>query len=173
MLRRKLVLRTVLMAIGLVTLSAVLFGLAAWQASIAGAATGQFRLMSTDQYPNWYVQMTTPYLGYGLVGWLAFAAAAIYLLFRRFDVFTAATATFLVSPYGFHYDMTVVCLGFGILLFERWRSMPAWHVFVCALAFLSPILVRAGTWLIPPILLLGLYVQTAVSSRQEPSPIAS
>ena len=35
-----------------------------------------------------------------------------------------------------------------------------------ALAFLSPIIVRAGTWLVPPLLLAGLYVLT---SRVEPS----
>jgi hypothetical protein len=118
-------------------------------------------MVATAQYPNWYVQMTTPYLGYGMLGWLAFAAGAIFLLTRRFDVFTAATATFLIAPYGFHYDMTVVCLGFGLLLFQNWRSMPPWQCLVCALAFLSPVMVRAGTWLVPPLLLAGLYVLTS------------
>jgi hypothetical protein len=160
MVRRKLVLSTALIAVGLIGLSALLFGLAAWHASLANAATSQFSMITSGKYPNWFVQMTTPFVGFGYIGWFLFALAAALLLARCFNVFTAATATFLISPYGFHYDMTVVCLGFGVLLFERWRSMPPWQAFVCALAFLSPVLVRAGTWLVPPILLLGLYVQT-------------
>ena len=104
--------------------------------------------------------MTSPYLAYGLIGWLLFACAAITLLFRRFDVFTAATAAFLITPYGFHYDMTVVCFGFGLLLFNSWRKMPAWQTFVCAMAFLVPLIIAVGSWLASPILLAGLYVQT-------------
>lgn len=161
MVRRRLVLRTAVMVVALVGLSALLFGLAAWHTSLANAATSQFGMITSGKYPNWFVQMATPFVGYGYIGWFLFAAAAAVLLARCFNVFTAATATFLISPYGFHYDMTVVCLGFGALLFERWRSMPPWQVFVCAAAFLSPMLVRAGTWLVPPILLLGLYAQTA------------
>ncbi len=166
MIRRKLVLRTSMIAIALVVLSALLFGIGAWHASIAGAATTQFSMISNGKYPNWFVQMTTPFVGYGYIGWFLFAVTASTLLMRCFNVFTAATATFLISPYGFHYDMTVVCLGFGILLFERWRSLPPWQVFVCALAYLSPVLVRAGTWFVPPILLIGLYAQT-MAWRQE------
>ena len=170
MIRRKLVLRTSFIAIGLVGVSALLFGFAAWHASLANAATGQFNMITSGKYPNWLVQMTTPFVGYGYIGWFLFAVVAGVLLTRCFNVFTAATATFLISPYGFHYDMTVVCLGFGVLLFERWRSMPPWQAFVCALAYLSPVLVRAGTWLVPPILLLGLYAQTInYAPRNEPA----
>lgn len=171
MIRRKLVLRTSLIAVGLIGVSAALFGLGAWHASLTNAATSQFSLITSGKYPNWFVQMTTPFVGYGYLGWFLFAVAAGVLLTRCFNVFTAATATFLISPYGFHYDMTVVCLGFGVLLFERWRSMPSWHAFVCALAYLSPMLVRAGTWFVPPILLLGLYAQT-ISGRRSGSELA-
>lgn len=166
MWRRKLVLRTSFIAIAVVVLSALLFGLGAWHTSLANAASSQFNLINSGKYPNWFVQMTTPFVGYGYIGWFLFAGAAAFLCTRCFNVFTAATATFLISPYGFHYDMTVVCLGFGVLLFERWRSMSSWQAFVCALAFLSPMLVRAGTWLVPPILLLGLYAQTAAWRRE-------
>jgi hypothetical protein len=157
--RKQLVIRTLAMVTALILTSIILFGFAPWQAFLKGASN-RFAGIETGHFVNWYVQMMTPVLGYGVVGWLLFGAAGVALLIRRFNVFTAATTAFLISPYGFHYDTTVVCLGFGILLFERWRSLPAWQVFVCALAFLSPVLVRAGTWLIPPILLLGLYVQT-------------
>ena len=169
MIRRKLFLKTSSITIALIGVSALLFGIGAWHASLANAATAQFSMINSGKYPNWFVQMTTPFVGYGYIGWLLFALAASALLTRCFNVFTAATATFLISPYGFHYDMTVVCLGFGVLLFERWRSLPPWQAFVCALAYLSPLLVRAGTWFVPPILLIGLYAQT-MAWRQETTP---
>jgi hypothetical protein len=117
--------------------------------------------------------MTTPYLGYGVVGWACFTLAGLLLLARNFNVFTAATAAFLIAPYGFHYDMTVVCLGFGVLLFQKWRTMPPWHTFICALAFLSPVLVALGTWIVPPLLLAGLYVQVRGGSSEGVSEIHS
>lgn len=165
MIRRKLVIRTALIGVAVAMVSAIVFGWKAWLLSAGHAASGVFSMVGSGKFPNVYVQMTTPYIGYGYLGWIAFAVAAIYLLTRRFDVFTAATATFLISPYGFHYDMTVVCLGFGILLFRSWRSMPAWQTLVCALTFLSPIIVRLGTWLVPPLLLMGLYILSEIETE--------
>lgn len=158
MIRRRQVMLTCGLAAFIIALSVLIFGVDVWRASVFGALSNQMKFLSGGQL-NWYGQMTTPYLGYGLAGWLAFAAAAVFLLSRNFNAFSAATGAFLISPYGFHYDMTVVCMGFGILLFQRWRSMPAWQCFVCSLAFVSPMLVLVGTWLIPPLLLAGLYVQ--------------
>jgi hypothetical protein len=165
--RRRQFIITSAIVIGLILSSALVFGIDAWRACITALTTNHLQWITSGKYLGWYFQMTTPYLGYGLVGWLAFAAAAVFLLSRRFDVFTAATAAFLISPYGFHYDMTVISLGFGALLFDRWRSMPAWQTAICSLAFLSPAVVRAGTWLVPPILLAGLYTLTAIP-RAEP-----
>ena len=167
MIRRKLVVKTSIIAVTLILLSVLAFGWVSWRSSISNAAMHQFSMIAGSEYPNWSVQMTTPLVGYGYVGWLAFAAAAAVLLKRCFDVFTASAATFLISPYAFHYDMTVVCLGFGVLLFSKWRSLPSWQTLVCGLAYLSPIIVRVGTWLIPPLLLVGLYVLTEHSSSGE------
>jgi hypothetical protein len=166
MWRRRCVVRTAIIAVALGVASSILFGWHSWLISIGHAAGSVFNMIAADQAPNAYVQMTAPFLGYGYIGWLAFAAAAVFLLTRQFDAFTASTATFLISPYGFHYDMTVVCLGFGILLFRRWRSMPPWQTLVCALVFLSPVIVRVGTWLVPPLLLAGLYCLT-IQDRPE------
>ncbi len=55
--------------------------------------------------------------------------------------------------------MAAVCLGFAILLYSRWDVMPAWQKAVAALAYLTPVIVGYGTWLVPPILLVGLLVQ--------------
>jgi alpha-1,2-mannosyltransferase len=167
--RKRKFIRTSAIAVAILLLSALVFGVDAWKACFAGLASNHLQWIQSGKYGVWYFQMASPYLGYGLFGWLAFAAAAGFLLTRRFDVFTAATAAFLISPYGFHYDMTLICLGFGIALFRHWRSMPPWQTAICALAFLSPAIVRAGTWLAPPILLAGLYVLTsrALSSVEE------
>ena len=158
--RRRRFLATSAIAAAILALSVIVFGIGSWQAWLNEALAVQVRDLAPRNYGAWLNKMTTPYIGFGFVGWFLFAAAAAALLVRRFDVFTAATASFLIAPYGLHYDMTVVCLGFGALLFAKYRSMPAWHAFIAALAFLSPLLVGLGTWLAPPILLAGLYVQT-------------
>jgi hypothetical protein len=160
--KREQVFRTTVLALVIIGLSALVFGIDAWRACVTGLAANHLKWVQSGKYGVWFFQMATPYLGYGLIGWLGFAAIAIFLLTRRFDAFTAATAAFLVSPYGFHYDMTVICVGFGALLYKHWRAMPPWSTTVCALAFLSPALVRVGTWLGPPILLAGLYVMTTI-----------
>ena len=147
-------------ATGIIIASVAVFGFEPWKAWVNEALVFHVGDLGSRDYAAWLNKMTTPYLGYGLIGWLVFAAAAIALLVQRFDVFSASTATFLIAPYGLHYDMPVVCLGFGLLLYVKWRSMPSWQVFLAALGFLSPLLVGLGTWLVPPILLAGLYVQT-------------
>ena len=158
--RRRQFLGTSATVVAFVALSVAAFGIAPWQAWVSNALPYQVHDLVPRDYPEWIYKMPTPYLGYGLIGWLLFAAAAIALLVRRFDVFTAATATFLIAPYGFHYDMPATCLGFGLLLFRSWREMPSWQTLVCALAFLSPLLVALGPLWVPPLLLAGLYVQT-------------
>jgi hypothetical protein len=158
-IRKRRLVRTSVVTAALILLSLVVFGPHAWSASLFGAATKQVEMLSSGQMTKWPTQMTTPLIAYGIAGWALFAIAAAFLLSRNFNVFSAATATFLIAPYGFHYDMTVVCLGFGVLLFERWEEMSAWQRLVCMLAFLSPGLVAVGTWLIPPLLLAGLHVQ--------------
>lgn len=144
--------------LALTLISALLFG--GWDDFFRHARDYQARTLFNHTQDVWVLQATTPMIGYGVWGWLLYAVGAIYLLSRNFNVFTAATATFLISPYGLHYDMAAVCLGFGILLFTKWDIMPVWHKAVAALAYLSPVIVGFGTWLVPPILLAGLLVQT-------------
>jgi hypothetical protein len=159
-IRRRQIIRTVIIFLILVAASSAAFGLDSWRAWIMGSASHQIGDLTVRPFGIWRFQMVTPYLAYGLLGWFLFAAAAIMLLASRFDAFTAATGSFLIAPYGFHYDMTVVCLGFGLLLFQKWREIPAWQVFICAIAFLLPLVIALGTWIASPILLVGLFVQT-------------
>jgi len=158
--RRRQIIKTVAIFALLVVASVLVFGLESWRLWIVGSANHQLADLTIRPFGLWRFQMVTPFLAYGFIGWALFAAAAIYLLVKRFDVFTAATAAFLIAPYGFHYDLTVVSLGIGLLLFQKWRTMPAWQVFVCAAAFLLPLIIALGTWVGSPILLLALYIQT-------------
>jgi hypothetical protein len=159
-IRKRRIVATAMILAAILLASALLFGLAAWPAWLLGSATPQLGTMTARNAGTWTSQMVAPYFGYGLVGWLLFATAAVILLLRRFDVFTAATASFLIAPYGLHYDLTVVCLGFGLLLYCRLQRLAAWEAVVCTFVFLLPVVVVFGTRLAPPLLLLGLLVQT-------------
>jgi hypothetical protein len=149
-----------------------LFGLAAWREFLTTTASFQMRFVLTGS-TKVLTQQVTPLGGYGWIGQLLFAGAAIALLSRNFNVFTAATATFLISPYGFHYDMPVVCLGFAWTIANCSNEMSMWEKSVCVFGYLSPAIVSGGSWFVPPILLLGLVVQArrvrAGSSREDRS----
>lgn len=158
LLRDRRALATAIVAtLVLVLASALLFG--GWDDFFRHARDYQGGKLVNHTQASWVLQATTPMIGYGLWGWLMYAVGGAYLLSRNFNLFTAATATFLISPYGLHYDMAAVCLGFAILLYTCWDAMPAWHKAVAALAYLTPVIVGYGTWLVPPILLIGLLVQ--------------
>ena len=126
------------------------------------SATGSFfyRLM-----PGAYAAF-----GQSWIAHLLFAGAAIVLLvaYRRTDCFTLATASFLILPYAHNYDMTVACLGPAILLHGEWPALsPAARV-ALALAFLSPALTLVTPWLVPPILLVALWVQLRQTADSGP-----
>lgn len=166
--------KALLVAIGgtiaLVIASVLAFGPDSWRAFLTEILTFQSEVIAPENRQNMMRRMVTPEVAYGPWAHLLFAAAAMILLWRNFNVFTAATATFLIVPYAFHYDMTVANLGFAVLIFTRWNEMAAWHRIVACLAFLAPELVSFGWPIVPPILLLGLYVQTLWTDRREKEP---
>ena len=133
-------------------------------AGFARSITAQASRLGSDEIPMWYFVMVTPLQGYGFAGWAIFAAAAIVLLWRRFDVVTAATATFLIAPYGIHYDMTVACLGMGLAMLHERRS---WALAALTFGFLTPCIVMLGTWFAPPLLLAALWAQ--VTAERSPA----
>lgn len=145
-----------LLAAVLVVASVLLLGFALWLGFIEHSlGHGQrFTLMK-----RWLFAGVGPAMAYGLWGWVPFAAAGGLMLARNVNVFTAATASFLVSPYAFHYDMPVASLGFGLLVFNHWREMPVSHRIPVALGFLSPAIAITGAWWIPPLLLWSLWIQ--------------
>jgi len=103
-----------------------------------------------------------PAIAYGFFIWAGLAVAALYLLARDVNVWSAATAALIVSPYAFHYDMPVASLGFALALCKE-RSV-ARNVLL-TLALWLPILVQFGAWIAPPVLLGTLWAQTSGSSR--------
>lgn len=144
--------------VALVGASALVFP-GSWTRFGAHLAEFQGAKLASGAEQPWMYKATTPMIFYGLWGWLLFAIPAAVFLVRNFNLFTAATATFLLSPYGFHYDMAAVCLGFALLLLVHWESMPVAHRLAASAAYLSPLLVDLGSWLVPPLLLLGLAIQ--------------
>ena len=156
---RKPVLIAVAATLFLIVSSQLVFG--HWYDFLTHASGYQAGQIFDEEKKNiWYIIGTTPAMGYGVRGFLIYLVVATIVLVRNFNLWTAATATFLISPYGFHYDMSVVCLGFSILLYTYWDRMPLWQRLVASLAFLAPIIVWYGTWWVPPIMLLGLFVQS-------------
>jgi hypothetical protein len=145
--------------IALVLASLLAFGTSAWTSFFTETFAYQSGLIASAKRGVLVHMMPTPLVGYGLAGHLVFAAAALLLLSGNFNVFTAATATFLILPYAFHYDMTVANLGFAVLIFTRWEDMRLWEKTAACLGFLAPEFTTFGTWFVPPILLAGLYVQ--------------
>lgn len=157
-----------LVFVGLVTSSAAIFGLDAWVGFFRQVFGSQTSLLANETLPGWKVIGVAPLYGYNVWGWAAFAVCATHLLVRDFNVWTAATATFLISPYGFHYDMTVASLGFVLALL---RKPPPWQFAFLALALLAPLLVRqVGTWFMPPILLAALWALVGNSPTEPSSP---
>ena len=159
--RWRLVLRTASILAAIIAVGIAAFGLDAWRAYL-GQIIFQGNRLSHGVLDSWLVYGVTPLMGYPAWAWLLFAAAAAWLVSWNFHVFTAATATFLISPYGFGYDMPVVCLGFALMLAVHWREMDWGERLFATLAFLVPVLGRFGTWPQPFILLLGLWVQVRV-----------
>lgn len=156
---RKHVLIAVAATIFLIASSQLLFG--HWKDFLDHAMGYQAGQIFDEEKKNtWYIIGTTPAMGYGRLGFAIYLAVATIVLSRNLNIWTAATATFLMSPYGFHYDMSAACLGFAVLLYSYWDKLPLWQRLVASLAFLTPVIVSYGTWWVPPILLLGLFVQT-------------
>ncbi len=112
--------------------------------------------------PSTYVHLRTTSFG-----WIAHGVAALVALAMLWRVrdrplmdqaFPVATATFIVLPYAFGYDMAVVSLGFVVMMHQRWRTMIGGEKLVAVLGFLSPTLTYLP--IAPLILLAGLHLQT-------------
>ena len=161
-------------------LSAAVFGLDLWveyatkmsrfQASLLEDKTSFFLAMMPGTFTS------IRYTGQSdeLVAWIPHvcvalvAAALVWRAERKGASFTdlafiSATATFLILPYAFNYDMTVVSLGFALMLFRNWDDLPVWQRAALIGGYLSPQMSFLGKILevplAPAVLLAGLYAQ--------------
>lgn len=156
--------------------SALLFGTELWVTYLTRTATAQAGMVD-DVQTFFATMMPTVTTALAIVHVPTFAAlaaqgavalAAIFVLLKYLPKdseragLAAATATFLVLPYAFAYDMTVAGLGGLILLKESLADRRAWFVLAAALAAFLPMAVM---WLNPahfPIAPLLLAFQLAV-----------
>jgi hypothetical protein len=141
-------------ASGLVLASGLAFGWSYWASWVGGTLFTQAAMIGeTGQFFLRMMPTVAPSLLLaGLPSWAAWAAqgasalAAVAALWRflpkdpaRAGLATAC-ATFLVLPYAFVYDMTLVSLAALLVLYRSGSAMrPFWRA-VSALAFLLPVL---------------------------------
>lgn len=153
--------------VALFALSAWAFGMDCWALFFSNTFATQVAILAGQSADFYFHLMPSAYVAFGrnavsVVLHLTFAAAAICILirYRRIDPFVLATATFIVIPYVFAYDMTVACLGFAVMLWRQWPALSQPHRLILSAALVSPILTIVLAPLVPPILLAALYVQT-------------
>jgi hypothetical protein len=154
--------RIALFVLALIGASAMLFGHNLWPEFIHQATSHGSKIGSVK---GWLFAGVSPAMGYGFWGWIPFATAAALLLARNVNVFTASTASFLISPFGFHYDMTVTSLGFGLTIARNWHVMPVRDRTPIAIGFLCPVVAIGGVWWVPPLLLWALWAQVKYEAR--------
>jgi hypothetical protein len=160
----------------LVGLSALLFGPDLWVTYLTRTATAQVGMVD-DVQTFFATMMPTVTTALAILrvptvaalaaqGVVALLAILILLKYLPKDSeragLAAATATFLVLPYAFAYDMTVAGLAGVILLKESLGDRRAWFVLAAALAAFLPMAVM---WLNPahlPIAPLLLAFQLAI-----------
>jgi alpha-1,2-mannosyltransferase len=160
----------------LVGVSAAVFGPEQWHVYVMRTSGHQVGLV--DATHTFFIKMMptlTPALfaaGFdSIFVWAAqagLALAAIFALwrFQPEDSMTAglaaAVATFLVLPYGFNYDLTVVGLAAALAMHKAGRDGRVWATAIAALAFVLPStlihLNRNGLWIAPLVLAMFLAV---------------
>jgi hypothetical protein len=170
--RYKQIAVALVVTISLLLIAESCFGLMGKYLSEVGATQRQHLLDPSDQ--PYFAGMTSAYVAlrhtrFALAGHLLVCAVTIALLWRVRKLpfhelcFPLATATFLILPYAFGYDMVAVFIGFASLVYSRWSVMNAAERAATAVACLSPALTFAG--LVAPALLAGLWVQVSQLSR--------
>jgi len=153
---RTALIKIILLALALLGVCTLMFGMHIWSDFFAQVVGHGAKVGSTKR---WLFQGVSPSYAYGFWGWIPFAVAGALLLARRVNVFTASTASFLITPFGFNYDMTVASLGFGLAVARHWNEMPVRDRLPIALCFLSPVIAIFGAWWVPPLLLWALWAQ--------------
>lgn len=168
----------VLATLALVILSGLIFGPEPWSGFLFGTTAEQQEILTRSSAEFYFRMMPSAYVAFGkgfpgIIAQVISAAGAIVLLARsrKWNAFSAATATFLIVPYAFNYDMTVACLGFAIALYVRWSSMRWFERAIFIVAFVSPELTYFVPFIVPPALIGALYLQLREVSADRESRI--
>ena len=178
-------------SMGLVLLSGLVFGWSHWvtyltetsalQAAMVAEGSGFFVRMMPTVYPS----MLLAGLGWGTAAAIqavvALAAVAALWKFLPADPMraglAAATATFLVLPYAFNYDLTVVGIAALIAFYRTGADASPVARFAPLFAFLLPLLVvslnKAGVPAGPVLLALFLAVQLSAFRHSAAAPTGS
>jgi alpha-1,2-mannosyltransferase len=160
--------------IGLIILSGFLFGFDNWISFFTATITEQQDVLTRTTGDFYFRMMPSVYVAYG--GGLAGAAlqavivAIVFIMLfrhRTLDPFALATATFLVLPYAFNYDMTVACLGYAAMLYRYWDRMNWIERIGLSLAFLVPNICFVARPVVPPILLYALWLQLNFDAKED------
>ena len=148
----------------------IVWGVAEWRLGLTRAyftagAHVQLAVLLTRSDKPYFSAMPSTFaaLRHFPFAWAAQAVVAVVALamcwpLRRLPLamlaFPLATATFLVLPYGFAYDMGVVGVGFAALLWDHWgrfdwprRAIAAGGVLCATFPLAAPVLLLAGLWL--------------------------
>lgn len=174
--------------VALVAASGLMFGFDLWVDYLTKMSRFQAALLEDTRsfflamMPGTFTSIRSTIGAAEAVAWsahAAIAASALWLCWKAERggaalhelAFVAATTTFLILPYAFNYDMTVVSLGFALMLFAHWDRLAAWQRAVLILGYLSPQLtfvgMAIGLPIVPPLLLLGLWVQVRLCSTKQ------
>lgn len=114
-------------------------------------------------WDQWDYISVSPAVQWGFWPWLAMASIAALLLVRRADVFTCATATLIISPYGFIYDTPAASLGIVLALIDERNPL---KVAILAIALLAPSMIMFSAEWAPAAFLAALWVQVTSQKRK-------
>jgi alpha-1,2-mannosyltransferase len=165
-----------LTVMALIALSILIFGVEVWQIYLTTTSQGQFKLIGAVN--TFFIKMMptiSPALfKYGFAANAVWAVQAVAGLLTVLALWfrqpidnhraglAAAVGTFLVLPYAFNYDMTLIGLA-ALLMMNNWTTTGRnWPVALATFLFVLPTTLfffnRAGLWITPIVLAASLFV---------------
>lgn len=159
----------------LIAVSALIFGIELWWTYLASTSQNQLNLVHASHtfFAKMMPTVSAALFAYDFPApfvWStqgAVAAAVIVAMWRYQPAdlhkagLAAAVATFLILPYAFNYDMTVVGLASLIVLTEVSRTARIWSALLASVIFLLPAVIvyinKAGFWIAPLLLAAFLF----------------
>ena len=175
----------ILVAITLILASGVIFGWGMWHDWIVETSSIQTRILQDHSQKFYFFMMPSAYvalrglpIAFAATAQITIAAFALWCSWTARNVrnedmaFIAASATALMLPYIFNYDMTVASLGFAVCLFGRWKTLGKAERIALWLGFAAPLLVMVNNLVAPVSIAVAMFVQVRCATGQSPINIA-